>query len=196
MKRWFAFILGIVILTFGARTLLFSGIGVGGLDAIAVGLAKILNLEIGTMLVMMSIVLIGIGNLISKKFVISPIITALIIGKCYDLWGSLIFNRLIIPQNEGILGSIYLIGLLIAPIGAALYIFSNISLGPVDYLMRSIEKRYSFSMQKSRIVIEGIFVITGYLVGGPIGIGTIGIMLFWGPILQTYYECLIRYIKL
>lgn len=91
------------------------------------------------------------------------------------------------------MGYIFLAGILIAPLGAAIYILSQIAMGPVDYLMMAIRDRFGISMQNGRILIETSFVCIGYLVGGPIGVGTICIMLFWGPILQVYYKFIEKY---
>lgn len=186
LMRWIFYFVGIIILTFGARTILLSGLGVGGLDAIAIGLSGIWHMSIGTFIIILGIVLLIIGSFINKHIQFTPIVTSIIMGWCYDGWGKLLFERLPQLTGKGIIGFTFLLGLLIAPIGAALYIISDISMGPVDYLMLSIKGHSRLSMQMSRIMIETIFVIIGILVNGPIGIGTICIMLFWGPILQVY----------
>ena len=46
-KEWILFIIGLSILTFGGRTLLLANIGVGGIDAIVVGLSKMFGGSIG-----------------------------------------------------------------------------------------------------------------------------------------------------
>lgn len=186
---------GIIILTLGARILLLSGLGVGGLDAIAIGLANIYNMSIGTFIFILGTAILITGSLINKKFRISPIITSIIIGWIYDLWGNVLFEKLTAPQSEAMIGFTFLLGILIAPAGAAIYIVSDISMGPVDYLMWAIKQHSKLSMQTSRILIESCFVVIGWLAGGPIGMGTICIMLFWGPILQVYYNIIVRHVK-
>lgn len=186
--RWILFIVGIVVLTFGARIILLSNLGVGGLDAVAIGLAEWTGMSIGTLIILLGITLIIIGGCINKHLDISPIGVSFIIGWAYDGWGRLLFNQLSSPTHKPYTGYVFLIGILIAPIGAALYILSKISVGPVDYVMLAIRKRYSSSIQSSRVLLESTFVLIGWIVGGPIGVGTICIMLFWGPILQLYLK--------
>lgn len=197
MIRWTLFIVGIAILTFGARMILLSDLGVGGLDAIAIGIAEQLDYSIGMVIIILGIILITISGFLRKKFSILPIGTSLIVGWLYDLWGTILFNGLNSPTESSYIGYTFLAGILIAPFGAALYISSHISMGPVDYLMMSIREYFGLSIQNGRILIETTFVIIGYFVGGPIGVGTICIMLFWGPILQVYYgvveKCAKRY---
>lgn len=186
--RWTLFIVGIVILTFGARILLLSNLGVGGLDAVAIGLSGRTGMSIGTLIILLGVTLIIIGGSINKHLDILPIGVSLLIGWFYDGWGVLLFNQMTSPTHKPYTGYVFLIGILIAPLGAALYILSKISVGPVDYVMLAIRKRYSSSIQSSRILLESTFVIIGWLIGGPIGVGTICIMLFWGPILQVYLK--------
>ena len=193
--RWILFIAGIIILTFGARIILLSQLGVGGLDAVAIGLAEWTGMSIGTLIILLGISLIIIGGSINKHLDLLPIGVSLLIGLFYDAWGALLFSHIPFPTHKPYTGYVFLIGILIAPIGAALYILSKISVGPVDYVMLAIRNRYSSSIQSSRILLESIFVLIGWLVGGPIGVGTICIMLFWGPILQVYLKVLKQVLK-
>lgn len=188
--RWILFIAGITILTFGARIILLSQLGVGGLDAVAIGLAEWTGMSIGTLIILLGISLIIIGGSINKHLDLLPIGVSLLIGCFYDAWGILLFNHIPTPTHKPYTSYVFLIGILIAPIGAALYILSRISVGPVDYVMLAIRNKYSSSIQSSRILLESLFVLMGWLIGGPIGVGTICIMLFWGPILQVYLKVL------
>ncbi|MBE6025062.1 MAG: hypothetical protein E7231_18130 [Cellulosilyticum sp.] len=185
--RWICFVGGIVILTFGARIILLSSLGVGGLDAIAIGLSAWVGSSIGVWIILLGITLVVIAAFIRRRFTIAPLGTSLLVGWFYDLWGDILFNHIVAPTETAYIGYTFLLGILVAPLGAALYISSEISMGPVDYLMIAVKERFHKSMQVGRTFIEVIFVAVGYFVGGPIGIGTICIMLFWGPILQVYY---------
>lgn len=185
--RWVLFIVGIIILTFGARIILLSDLGVGGLDAIAIGLAERTDKSIGMWIVVLGILLVIIGSVIRKKITILPLGTSLLVGWFYNLWGIIWFDKMISPTQTANIGYTFLLGILIAPIGAALYISSEVSMGPVDYLMIAVKERFHKSIQIGRTFIEVIFVLIGYFVGGPIGLGTICIMLLWGLILQVYY---------
>lgn len=185
--RWICFLLGIIILTLGARIILFSGLGVGGLDAIAIGCAKWSRMSIGIWIMILGTLLVIISAFIIGKFTLIPIGTSVLIGWIYNIWGKILFDAMRSPTDSAHIGYSFLLGILIGPLGAAIYIASQISMGPVDYLMIAVKERFHLSIQTGRIFIEILFVIIGYLVRGPIGIGTICIMLFWGPILQVYY---------
>lgn len=195
-KEWILFIIGLSILTFGGRTLLLANIGVGGIDAIVVGLSKMFGGSIGLWIDIVSLTLVIIGAMLRKgKLQWQPILTSLLLGLLYDIWGNILFNKIEIPQEEFIQGITFLVGILIAPMGSAIYLSAHISTSCIDYLMLSIKERFHMSIGVSRMIIEISFVVIAYLVGGPIGIGTIMIMLLFGVILQTYYKLIEQVLK-
>ena len=46
-REWILFIIGLCILTFGGRLLLLAHIGLGGIDALVVGLTKLFGGSLG-----------------------------------------------------------------------------------------------------------------------------------------------------
>ncbi len=196
LRKWLLFGIGIGILTFGSRMLLLADIGIGGIDSVVVGLAKIFGGSFGLWIDIVSITLIIIGAMLRKRLPQwQPIVTSLLLGLAYDVWGIILFNKLILPQNEFIQGLAFLAGILIAPLGSAVYLSAHLSTSCVDYLMLAIHERFHLSIGISRNLIEAVFVITGYIVGGPIGLGTIMIMLLYGVILQNYYKVIEKLLK-
>ena len=188
-KEWFLFVIGRSILTFGGRLLLLANIGTGGIDAFVMGLFKLLGGTLGLWIDIVSVILVLIGTFLRKsKIGWKAIVTSLFLGLLYDVWGIILFNRLQVPKKEFVQGMVFLAGILIAPLGSAIYIHSNLSTSCVDYLMLSIKERFHLSMGVSRGLIEAGFVIGACIVKGPIGVGTIMIMLLFGVFLQCYYK--------
>lgn len=188
-KEWLLFVVGLSILTFGSRLLLLANIGTGGIDAFVMGVFRLLGGTLGLWIDIVSIMLVILGAFLRKSKVdLKAILTSLFLGLLYDTWGIILFNRIQIPKEEFIQGLVFLAGILIAPLGSAIYIHSNLSTSCVDYLMLSIKERFHLSMRVSRGLIEGGFVLGAAIVKGPIGIGTIMIMLLFGVFLQCYYK--------
>lgn len=179
------------MLGFGARLLLLSDIGTGGIDALAVGLSDLFGLSIGIVMNIISLTLIIIGGWLKKVGLEwKPILASLFYGVIFDFWGLVLFNQWGSPTTELSKGLVFVLGIFIATIGAALYILMAITTSSVDYLMLAICGRYKLSIQVGRILLETLFVIGAYLVSGPIGIGTIAIMLLFGPILEVQMKWL------
>lgn len=188
-KEWILFVVGLSILTFGGRLFLLANIGTGGIDAFVMGLFNLLGGTLGLWIDIVSVILVLIGSFLRKsKIEWKAIVTSLFLGLLYDAWGIILFNRINIPEGEFIQGLVFLAGILIGPLGSALYIHSNLSTSCVDYLMLSIREKFHLSMRVSRGLIEGGFVIGACIVKGPIGVGTIMIMLLFGVFLQCYYR--------
>ena len=78
-------------------------------------------------------------------------------------------------------------GALMVLIGVAsgLYIGANLGPGPRDGLMTAIARR-GVSIRTTRWIIEIVVLITGILLGGTFGVGTIAFALFIGPIVQFF----------
>lgn len=189
--RYILFIIGLLILGFGARLLLLSGVGTSGIDALAIGTANILNVSIGLVINIIGITLIIIGAILKRRGLEwKVIVTSILYGIIFDLWGGLFFNNLTSPGQSFYKGIMFLIGLIIAALGGAIYILMDISTSSLDYLMLAIKDRFRFSIQNSRIVLETLLVLGAWLVRGPIGVGTICIMLLFGPILQIFIKVL------
>ncbi len=189
--RILLFIIGLIILGFGARLLLLSDIGTSGIDALAVGIATLLDLSFGMVMNLISITLIIIGAILKRRGLEwKPIATSILYGIIFDLWGWVLFNRFTSPTESFHKGVMFLMGLIIAALGGALYILMEISTSSVDYMMLAIKDRFHFSIQNSRILLEVLFVISAWLVRGPIGVGTICMMLLFGPILQMSMKLL------
>lgn len=185
------FIIGLSILGFGARLLLLSDVGTSGIDALAIGIANLLNLSFGMVINFIGITLIIIGTVLKRRGLEwKPIVTSILYGIIFDGWGGLLFNRLYTPTESFYKGIIFLAGLIITALGGAIYILMDISTSSLDYLMLAIRDRYNFSIQNSRIILETLLVIGAWLVKGPIGIGTICIMLLFGPALQIFMKVL------
>lgn len=187
--RWLLFIGGLLIVTFGANLILYANLGTTGIDAFAVGLAERYGLSLGAWINIISLILILTGAIMSKRGkIISAILASMLVGLFFDLWAVLLFNHLRPVASEIWKGIIFLIGLVIAPSGTALYILANVATSSMDYMMLSINKRFHLSIQNSRIILDVLFVIGAIWVKGPIGKATIILMVTYGPILQIYYK--------
>jgi len=79
--------------------------------------------------------------------------------------------------------ALMLAGLLIVGAGSAIYIGSGLGAGPRDGLMLGLSER-GISIRLARTVIELTVLVTGIVLGGPIGLGTVAFALGIGPIVQ------------
>ncbi len=69
-------------------------------------------------------------------------------------------------------------------IGIGIYVEAHFPKSPIDGLMLAIHNRFKWSINTSRIVVELSGAVIGFLLGGPVGLGTLIIALFVGEIIQ------------
>lgn len=109
------------------------------------------------------------------------VLNAIIIGVVIDV------AALLIPEPDRVwldavlvMGGIVLIGL-----ASGMYIGANLGPGPRDGLMTAVARRGP-SIRATRWGIEIVVLVTGILMGGTFGVGTIGFAVLIGPIVQFF----------
>jgi len=94
-------------------------------------------------------------------------------------WGLIPSTDLLIEQWIWLL-----IGLIVQVYGLSLYITANFGAGPRDSLMLALHKKYKLSIRLIRTIIEITVLGIGWLLGGPVSVGTLILALLTGPVLQ------------
>lgn len=180
--RWTFFLAGLIIMSLGiSMTIKGQRLGVGPWDVLHVGLYRKIGLSIGTWNIITGFLIISIVAIIVREFPkLGTWINMTVIGLFIDL-----FNWLL-PDFTTLWGQtlIFIIGIIIMGYGAGIYVSPNVGAGPRDSLMLFIVERYDVSIKTVRTTIEIIVAIVGYLLGGPIGIGTVLIALLIGQVMH------------
>ena len=73
-------------------------------------------------------------------------------------------------------------GIIVFGIGLGLYISSDFGAGPRDALMLALTELTKFKVQHVRFVLELFVLCIGWLLGGPVFIGTVIITVMIGPV--------------
>jgi uncharacterized membrane protein YczE len=104
----------------------------------------------------------------------------LLIGLLIDYFTS------IIPEPQSLIVSTitFISGVLIIGYGIGIYVSAGLGAGPRDTLTMLISEKTGMNVKRVRNMIEISVLFIGWLLGGPIGIGTIIIALFTGTILS------------
>lgn len=176
--RWIFYLAGLVILALGI-TMTIKGykLGIGPWDVFHVGLNKRFGLTIGTWGILTGLVIIGGTAIVLKELPkIGTWLNMLLLGVFID-----IFNWLI-PDYELLRAQtiIFVLGIVVMSYGIGVYMSPNIGAGPRDSLMLIFVEKYGFSIKRVRTTIEVIVAICGWLLGGPVGVGTVIIAVLLG----------------
>ncbi|MFC7322858.1 YczE/YyaS/YitT family protein [Halobacillus campisalis] len=180
----FFFLVGLVIISLGISLTINADLGVGAWDAMNVGLTNTFGLTVGNWVIIIGAILILTNALIAKeKPDLLAVITIVILGKFIDFWLLNVFADLELTQM--LFQIITLVGgIFIIAVGVACYLQPKFSLNPVDNFMVALQKRFGLSLTVSKTLTEGVALLLAIIFGGPIGIGTIIILVCIGPFIQ------------
>lgn len=202
VKRFLSFIIGLFILSLGISFTIISRLGAGAWDALNVGLSNLTRITVGEWVIftvghwviLIGVILIFINALLLKKrpeFI--SIVTVVIIGYFIDFWLLVVFPDFNI---ETMLMRIVILlsGVLLMGFGIATYLQGKFAIIPIDRFMLAIQTRLKVSLGVAKTIAEITALIFAFLIGGPIGIGTIIVTLSIGPMIEIFYPYLERYV--
>ena len=180
--RCLFFFIGIIVLAFGI-TLTIKGqiLGVGSWDVLHIGLAKSIGLTIGTWSILIGLGILAIDMIVRKRWPLP--------GTFLDMFLTGIFIDIFnywLPDIDGFWMQLlsYIMGLVLLGWGCGMYMVANLGIGPRDTLMLLFSQKLGWSVMRSRTTMEVTVAIVGFLLGGPVGLGTILMAIGLGPIVQ------------
>jgi hypothetical protein len=108
--------------------------------------------------------------LAGEKLGLGTILNMILIGFFLDL----ILDLDRIPLMKGFLPGVIMmiVGLFVISIATYFYLGSGFGAGPRDGLMVVLERRTGLPVGLCRAILESMAVILGWLMGGPVGLGT------------------------
>ncbi|GAE34844.1 YczE/YyaS/YitT family protein [Halalkalibacter akibai] len=184
-KRLIIYLVGLCITALGISLIILSQAGAGPMDMVAVGLNQHLGLTIGVWAILSQAVLVLITGAIEwKRLQLESIIAIVVRSWFLDFWIYIALKDIPFTATWGSQWLTFLLGIVAVGLGIGIYLEARLPRTPIDGLMLAIHNRTGWSLSVSRILIEAGAAIAGYLLGGPIGLGTILIVLILGRIIQ------------
>jgi len=173
IKRMLLASLGLFIFGFAVHCAIRANIGVGPWDVFCIGLSNTLGIKYGTASIAISVVLIIIDVLMGEKIGFGTILDAIIVGKTVDF-----FNWLdvipIIEDNLILSIAIMLVAFLFEGFSQYMYMKAGLSCGPRDSFQIALGKRMpKIPIGYVNIILLAVVLVIGFLLHGPIGIGTV-----------------------
>ena len=184
---WLRIIIGLFIFAFGVHLTIFANIGLAPWDCLGMGLSYHTPLNYGLSMTLIALGVLGIDVLLREKIGFGTIIDALLTGNFVQFFNS--FNPL--PLNEDVLTGIciMLVGFVFMALGMAVYMKSEQCCGPRDALMVGLGKRMTrIPIGIVEVILWSVVLLAGWLLGGPVGIGTIISTFGAGIVMQIVYS--------
>ena len=172
---------------FGVYLTMQANIGAGPWDVLNLGLSNTLGILYGTASIAVSYSILGIDILLKEPIGIAMFIDAFVVGKSVDF-----FNRIgAVPKCDSVMTGIpvMLIGLVIMAYTQFTYMSASLGCGPRDTLLVALAKRVKkIPIGAVSITLLSLATFIGWLLGGPVGIGTLICAFATGPIMQMAFK--------
>ena len=189
-KRIIIFLIGMSIIQFGVALFLRMNIGSDPFTVFTQGLANTLNnlgvnATTGTANRIILIVLFSIILLLNKSHIkIGTMICVVGVGPIIDLGVSMVSILPVESYNYLLKMFLIALGCFIIAIGFSMLSATKVGVAPNDIIPFIIKERTNWEYRWIRIVMDAVLLISGFMLGGTVGVGTIIAMATTGPFIQ------------
>ncbi|WP_173916719.1 YitT family protein [Halobacillus sp. Marseille-Q1614] len=192
-QRSLFYFVGIIIMTLGIALTIHSQLGTSPFDALLVGLYRTFGLTIGSWEIVVGFSMILFNAIAEKK---KPeyfaVVTSLITGFFIDVW---VFSTEHWLNPETLFTQFICLGfgIFFAGLGIAVNLQADFAPNPFDRTMLVVRKLTGLNVSISRALISVVLTIIAFIFNGPIGVGTVIIMLFSGVLIHFFMPYVARF---
>ena len=168
---------GLMLFGLGEGLLIVSFTGASPWRVLAQGISLNVNLSIGVITFIISILVLILWIPLGQKPGMATILNALIIALMIDLC----IKYVPTPSNYYEQIILAIVSVITVGIGGGIYLVSNLGAGPRDGLMVGLQKKTNLPIALVRATLEITVVSIGWYLGGTVGIGTLLFAFGIGP---------------
>ena len=175
----------------GAATCCYVRAGLGG-DSVAVfleGLSVAFGISLGMASWSLNIVLVTLAFLMARKHMgWTTVYSCILTGSFVDLADALLEPVFALNGALGYRWGIFLAGLLLLTLACALMIRFCPGMSVMDAIVTRLSEKLGFSFRAVRMTIDAGLMVSGLLMGGVVGIGSVIAVLGTGPLIQFFSQ--------
>lgn len=177
LLRLIRLFLGLIVYGVGCALLVQAGVGLDPWTVLAEGLSLQTGIGIGWIVVILGAVVLLLWIPLRQRPGFGTIANILVVGTVMQ--GALE----IIPPVKGFVWGVlvFLLGIAAIAVASAVYIGTRFGPGPRDGLMTGLHARLGWPIWLCRFIVEGTVLLTGWLLGGTVGLGTVLFAALIGP---------------
>ena len=189
VRQWLQIAAGLLVFALGVHLTIFANIGLAPWDCLGMGIAKHTPLNYGVAMTLMAVIILGIDLLLKERIGFGTVIDALLTGNFVQLYNDL--NPLPLNTNLWLGILIMLAGFAFMALGMMIYMKGEQCCGPRDSLLVGLGKRLPrWPIGLVEILLWAVVLLAGWLLGGPVGIGTLISTFGAGLVMQLVYSAL------
>lgn len=174
--------LGTVLMGIGIEIIVVADKGFDSVSTLILGLMNHSTIPFGRWSQLISMVFLLVTFFYKRSMLgAGSIINTLLVGETINRIAPTVQSIDVLQNN--IFAS--LLGFFIMALGTALYLSGELGSGPLEGMMFCICDLLHISLQKGRVLLDFIIVISGVLLGGSFGLGTAFAIFLLGPMIQA-----------
>ncbi len=173
---------GLFIFALGVVSILKANLGMGPWDVFHVGVTNYVPLTLGRVNQITGLSIIVVSYLLGIYPGVGTLLNMVFIGFFIDVVNPHVPSMDTLPSQVGLL----FLGVILIGVASGLYINANLGAGPRDSLMLGLSKKTGKSIRLVRNSMEVTVFVTGFFLGGPVGVGTVAFALAVGPSVQFF----------
>ena len=177
--------IGFALFGLSIAMLIRSNLGTSPWAVLEVAFSNLTGITPGRMSIIVGFVVLVGALALREKIGWGTLSNILFIGLWEDMFLGMIPS---VGDNFLIQAGMLLAAIFIMGIASAIYIGVDAGAGPRDSLMLALHRTTGVSIRLARGAIEIIVVLVGWLLGGPLGIGTVSFALLIGPSVQWAFK--------
>ncbi|GAA1988456.1 membrane protein [Terrabacter lapilli] len=181
-RRTGQLLVGLVLYGVSMAMMIRSTLGLDPWDVFHAGLATHVPLTFGQVTIIVGALVLLLWVPLRQWPGLGTVANVVVIGLAADAGLALIAPPQALWARVLLLAS----GIVLNGVAGGLYIGSQLGPGPRDGLMTGVARRSGLSIRLVRTTIELVVLAVGWLLGGPVGLGTIVYAVSIGPLVQFF----------
>ncbi|CAM5789886.1 MULTISPECIES: YczE/YyaS/YitT family protein [Brevibacillus] len=178
------FLLGLVVLSMGAVSMMKAALGASSWDVLHIGLSGLTGLSVGLWVQIVGILMVGIACILDRRLPqIGSVANILLIGFFVNIFLASSIIPVVTAQWARFVELV--VGIVLMGIGSGMYVASRLGAGPRDGITLSLVRITGRSVRLVRTCLEGTALFLGWIAGGPISFGTFLSVFLVGPVMQA-----------
>lgn len=173
---------GLALYGASSALLVEAGLGLEPWGVLHQGLARLTDLSIGVVSIIVGAAVLLLWIPLRQRPGLGTVSNVFVVGIAMDATLAAVPEVHVLAVRIPLL----LAGILLNGVATGLYIAADFGPGPRDGLMTGMHRRTGRSIRLMRTAVEVTVVVTGFVLGGTIGIGTVLYAVSIGPLAQLF----------
>ncbi|GED88187.1 YitT family protein [Streptomyces sp. NPDC091412] len=173
---------GLTLYGASSALLVRAGLGLEPWNVLHQGLSELTGLTIGVVSIIVGAMVLLLWVPLRQRPGLGTVSNVFVVGLALDGTLALVPDARTLAVRVPLL----LAGIVLNGVATGLYIAARFGAGPRDGLMTGLHQRTGRSIRLMRTAVEVAVVVTGFALGGTIGVGTVLYAVSIGPLAQLF----------